>query len=270
MFDEEHVIYRYKYLPYSEGALKALTDSTIKFTSPLEFNDPFDCNPYYDASKVHLVPSQRPDLFKAAGDRRGLSPAKRLQEKGKFIARLKRTIDIGAFARDTIARVGVVSLSKSAQNILMWSHYADFHRGFVIEFRIPIMGTKKDLPLSNKRLMPFPIKYCLHRPHVLIGIEPRDKLLEKLVLTKSRDWEYEEEERVIEHDKGAGIFDYNRDEILCTVIAGMKMTDANYNELQEIVDSISNKNTLKPTLFRAEPKNDQYKLIVPGHPRLTE
>ena len=43
MFNEDHVIYRYKYLPFSEGSLKALTEGTMKFTCPLDFNDPFDC-----------------------------------------------------------------------------------------------------------------------------------------------------------------------------------------------------------------------------------
>lgn len=43
--DSEDVFYRYKYLPFNEGSLKVITEGTVKFTCPLDFNDPFDCQP---------------------------------------------------------------------------------------------------------------------------------------------------------------------------------------------------------------------------------
>lgn len=196
-FNEEHVIYRYKYLPFDEGSLKTLTEGTIKFTCPLEFNDPFDCFPYFDTAAIHHLPGMRPDLFKAACDRRNLSPAKRLQEKGAFVARLLKRIEDGSFATDLLKDVGIVSLSKDPLSILMWSHYAEFHRGFVLEFRIPIMGRKKDLPLATDRLLPLPVQYKSERPYVAVGTELPIDLLEKIVLTKSLEWSYEAEERVL-------------------------------------------------------------------------
>lgn len=268
MFEEKNVIYRYKYLPYSEGSLKTLTDSTIKFTCPLEFNDPFDCKPFYDTTNIDQLPKLRPDLFKEAGNRRGLNPAQRLQEKGKFIARLKKRLEKGDFSKEPISRVGVVSLSKNALNIPMWSHYADFHRGFVLEFRIPIMGHEEDVPLTNERLLPFPIKYRSERPHIEIGTELPDDLLDKLALTKSLDWEYEEEERVVDHERGPGIHYYRRDEILCSVIAGMDMKKSNYKNLQSIVQELTISSVIDLALYKAQEKLDEYKLIVENHPRL--
>ncbi|MCS3902665.1 hypothetical protein J2T55_000669 [Methylohalomonas lacus] len=268
MFDEENVIYRYKYLPYTEGSIKTLTDSTIKFTNPLDFNDPFDCKPYYDTTNIDRLPQLKPDLFKAAGDRRGLSPAKRLQDKGKFIARLRNRLEDGSFAKESISRVGVVSLSKNALNILMWSHYADFHRGFVLEFRIPIKGLKKDVLLTNERLLPFPVIYQHERPHIDVGSELPDDLINKVVLTKSTDWKYEEEERVVDHERGPGIHHYRRDEILCSVIAGMEMSNDNYANLKSIVESLKEVNKNNLSIFKASDKKDEYKLNVTGHPRL--
>ena len=87
MFAEEHVIYRYKYLPYSAPALEVLVSGTMKFTCGLEFNDPFDCHPYFDLSHIDNIHKVRPALFKAAGDRRGLSPAKRIEQRRALIAR---------------------------------------------------------------------------------------------------------------------------------------------------------------------------------------
>ncbi len=268
MLDEEHVIYRYKYLPYNEGALKALTEGTIKFTCPLEFNDPFDCRPFYDTTNIDQVPRLRPGLFREAGNRMGLSPAKRIQKKGEFVARLRNRVKEGDFAKELISRVGVVSLSKNALNILMWSHYADFHRGFVLEFRIPIMGSEQDISLTNERLLPFPIKYRSERPHIEIGKELPDKIIDKLILTKSLDWEYEEEERVVDHERGPGIHQYRRDEILCSVIAGMDIKNKHHANLQSIVQELTVKSELNLALFKAQEKKDEYKLIVNNHPRL--
>jgi len=97
---------------FSDGSLKTITEGTIKFTCPLEFNDPFDCLPYYDKRGIAQVTRMRPDLFKAAGDRRGLSPAQRLMQKPQFISRLKSRIEDGSFARDLIKDVGVVSFEQ--------------------------------------------------------------------------------------------------------------------------------------------------------------
>lgn len=268
MFDEQHVIYRYKYLPFSEGSLKTLTEGTMKFTCPLEFNDPFDCMPHYDETSIQQIARTRPDLIKAFGDRRGLSPAKRIQEKGKFIASLRNRINDGSFARGLLSGVTVVSLSKNALNIPMWSHYADFHRGLVLEFRTPIRGTRKEFALARDRLVPLPVGYSRDRPHVRLGTEyPRD-LLNKVVLTKSLDWRYEEEERVVDHERAPGIYKCRRDEILCSVIAGLKMTNENFLHLQSVIKELAEKNIPSLKLYKAEVETGEYGLKVEGHPRL--
>jgi hypothetical protein len=267
MFDEAHVIYRYKYLPFSEGSLRTITEGTMKFTNPVEFNDPFDCLPHYDTTNIQNITRARPDLFKAAGDKKGLSPAKRLQQKGKFVARLRNRITEGSFAKDLLSGVGVVSLSKTALNIPMWSHYADFHRGLVLEFRTPIMGYKKDLPLATDRLLPFPVRYSPDRPHIELGTEhPRD-LLNKVLLTKSLDWQYEEE-RVVDHERGRGIYSYRRDEMLCSVIAGMKMTEKDFRCLRSLVADVARTSIPDLVLYKATAMDGEYKLEIRNHPRL--
>jgi hypothetical protein len=269
VFNEEDVIYRYKYLPFSDGSLKTLTESTIKFTCPPDFNDPFDCKPFYDTTNIENVPHLRPDFFKEAGNRMGLSPAKRIMGKGQFVARLKNRFDEGNFAEEIVSKIGVVSLSKNALNILMWSHYADFHRGFVLEFRIPIIGTRQDVTLTNERLLPFEIEYDAKRPHIEIGTELPDSLINKLVLTKSLDWAYEEEDRVVDHERGPGIHSYRRNEILSSVIAGMNIESNSFEILNSTISDLAVISELDVTLYKAEEKKDEYKLVVPNHPRLS-
>ena len=268
VFDEDHVVYRYKYLPFTAGSLKALTEGTIKFASPLDFNDPFDCVPHYDTASIEQISKLRPDLYKAAGDRRGLSPAKRLQKKGEFVARLRNRINDGSFGIDLVKNVGIVSLSRNGLNIPMWSHYSDFHRGLLLEFRTPIMGRKEDLALTRDRLMPFPVIYQKDRPHIDIGVENKDELFAKVLLTKSEDWEYEEEERVIDYERGPGIYQYERDDILCSVIAGMNISRRDYKSLVRIVGDLAEASIPNLSLYKAEPVDGEFRLQARGHPRL--
>ncbi len=45
-------ILRYKYLPFNEGSTCIISEGTMKFSSPDEFNDPFDYSPDIDVKKV--------------------------------------------------------------------------------------------------------------------------------------------------------------------------------------------------------------------------
>ncbi|MFC0711555.1 hypothetical protein [Azorhizophilus paspali] len=156
---KELTLYRYKYLPFTEGSLKMITEGTLKFTCPLDFNDPFDCMPSYDRSEIENICKIRPDLIKLAGKQLKLSPAKRLQRKGWFIQNIKRGLDSGEFVRGLVSGLGVLSLSRVATNILMWSHYASDHRGFVVE-----LGISTDAPPHLiERVIPQPVKYTTER-----------------------------------------------------------------------------------------------------------
>ena len=268
MFDEEHVIYRYKYLPFSPGALATLVSGTMKFSCGLEFNDPIDCNPHFDLSHIDQIHKFRPDLYRAAGDRRGLSPAKRVAQRPQFIARLRNSVLDGTFRRQQLERIGLVSLSREATNVLMWSHYADNHKGFVLEFRIPVLGEKRELAYTTDRLLPFPVTYQPGRPSIRIGVELPKDLVNRIVLTKSNEWEYEAEERVVDHLRPPGIYPYRRNEILCSVIAGMRMAKPNYLELARIVSEAAESGLPGLALYTAAQSPTEYKLSIPGHPRL--
>ncbi|MDF1818121.1 MAG: DUF2971 domain-containing protein [Immundisolibacteraceae bacterium] len=269
MFLEDHVIYRYKYLPFTEGSLKTLTEGTIKFTCPLDFNDPFDCQPFYDLEAINNLPNMRPDLFKAAGDRRALSPAKRLAKKNEFIARTRNSIEDGTFARGLLGSLGLVSLSRTALSIPMWSHYAQHHEGFVLEFRIPVMGiSNEDSLIAFDRLLPYPVQYSKERPVIKIGVPYPDDFLEKLVLTKSTDWKYEEEERVLYKNREPGVYPYRRDEILCSVLSGSKIRKENRDQLTQIVEQIAHSNHNDLRLYEVKNHRHTYGLEIPDHPRL--
>ena len=91
--------------------------------------------------------------------------------------------------------------------MLMWSHYANSHKGFCIEYTVP-----RDLTTSSQIVNNiFPVIYSQVRVSVLeqcvdFSLTPRlsDSALWEIykngLLTKSMDWSYQNEWRLISYD----------------------------------------------------------------------
>jgi hypothetical protein len=257
----DDVSYVYKYLPYDDGSLRVIRDGTVKFTSPLDFNDPFDCRPFFDPAAVERIWRARPDLIKAAAAAQGLSPAQRLQKKDWMLTNIRRDIESGNFAKSLIRDIGVCCLSRTATDILMWSHYAGFHRGLVIEFAVPRTGSRADMATL---LISLPVRYSSKRPRIDLseGIDSFEQL-ERSLLTKAEQWRYEQEERVIVPGRPPGIYAYDRDRQLISVVAGMSMPSNDFARLRAEVAALNN-----VQLYQAREVRDEYRIHVPGHPRL--
>jgi hypothetical protein len=91
----------YKYVPFDDGK-RILENGSVRFTQPEFFNDPFDL-PYYPREA-------------SANPVGGIFD--RLHTMGKEEIWKKNT--------------GILSLTRTPTNPLMWAHYADKHRGIVI------------------------------------------------------------------------------------------------------------------------------------------
>ncbi len=100
----------------------------------------------------------------------------------------------------------------------MWSHYADCYRGFCLEF-----NTECD-PFDKLQ----PVEYVSEFPRIStldIGLNKQHgDVVKKLFCTKSDDWSYEEEWRVI-HAKQRQTYGYGN--ALTGVYFGPRMTDQN-------------------------------------------
>jgi hypothetical protein len=89
------------------------------------------------------------------------------------------------FKNNMSTRVGILCFSKNWGNPLLWSHYADRHKGVALEFKI-----KDDIAL--------PVKYRKNRFSINLK-DLADNIrkvtkeeTEGLWLTKYKSWEYEE------------------------------------------------------------------------------
>ena len=109
-----------------------------------------------------------------------------------------RAISIEKLAKDTNAKVGILSLSEKNDDLLMWSHYANSHKGICLEF-----GTFQPSLLDGAR----PVRYADEFPAMeLYEIVVHEDLRKSAswMLTKAAQWGYEKEWRVLDFDDGPG------------------------------------------------------------------
>ena len=81
------------------------------------------------------------------------------------------------------AKLGLLCFSKSWQNPVLWSHYADEHKGICLGF---------DIPASCL----YEVEYVPHRLQ-FEQLIPEERQLQQLLRTKFKDWAYEGEHRRI-------------------------------------------------------------------------
>jgi hypothetical protein len=187
--------YLYKYRPLSKEWLEFVLDilerDKIWFSAASKFNDPFDCLPVYNyagtddeiraryAQRFRDNPAREKMVEQALLLRRD-HPDKWEAQVDTMRAELGATIS---------ERTGVLSLSEVPDSLLMWGHYADCHTGVCLRF------SRATFPALFK--VAKPVRYSRDRPALdIIG----DSLLEKVqkgLLTKAQDWDYEKEWRLV-------------------------------------------------------------------------
>jgi hypothetical protein len=257
----------YKYLPFNDGSLKILSEGTIKFTKPSEFNDPFDCDPEYDIANIDKYLESRPDIVKKALKYRNAKCRDIHVEIAAMTERLENAINHGHLGQEAADNVGICSLTMEPLNLLMWAHYAQNHTGFVVEFEIPVEGFyPADYVKYLEWLIPQVVEYEWEKPIVKFG-DDQDTKMKKQFLVKGKDWQYEEEHRVIDFIRKSGIHKYDRSTILKSVIAGIKIDPKNYDKLKNTVSDLKSKG-LKIELFQAKRIKGEYGVYVEERPDL--
>lgn len=175
----------YKFLPPDRRTY--LGDQLLRFSQPAALNDPFEC-----------LPGLANEIAKE-GIERIVSELKEVDSN--FVRQLRENpLKIYDFfyrqaEANVNAHLGVFSLSGRWDSGLMWSHYTGSHSGFCLGFRRNhSFFTKSDLP---NRIGPSPVIYSAHRVGVKFSRFTTDEVL-RLLFTKSLDWQYEKEERLVE------------------------------------------------------------------------
>jgi len=151
--------------------------------SPLAFNDPFDCYPVIDldgtreemqawAANAALLNAMPPEMALRMVEKALSDPATRAQISDW---------------REQVKALGVLSLTERADDMLMWAHYADSHRGYCLELDATIE------PLS----LAYRVQYAQERPTFRIFDPNRADIIARTLLHKADFWSHEREWRIV-------------------------------------------------------------------------
>ena len=142
---------------------------------------------------------------------------------------------------------GVCCFSECNDNMLMWGHYAECHRGFCLEF------TTNFEHFCDPEKLRF-VTYCAKFPHLDVAWIAKgdfEHLLDFL-LSKADFWEYERELRLL-HKEKCKQFGYER-RCLTAVYLGARMSEDLMHLICHSLEKMSTK------LFRARIKEGEFSL----------
>lgn len=241
----------YKYRDYEGKSViknynaKTLLNFELFASSPKNFNDPFDLtlpyvfsndsftldnfiNEYFDLiDPKEFEGKSREELLYSATDQYNFMkcyPEEFWNSRSELISSLDHEF------------YGVLSLSMNYDNILMWSHYSNFHKGYCIG-----LDTNLFFDFVSKNYTQFGFKighanYQLEYPHIDFSKLREVKTSLIRCFTKHECWKYESEYRLVLNNLPNEVISYPK-EIIKEIYLGCKMTDLHCKEILEFIKS---------------------------------
>ena len=219
----------------NEKGVDLLIHKRMKFTPINQLNDPFEALPKIiikndsNADNLLYISNIRSDIAKGFG-----------------------------------SLFGVVSLSNVSDSLLMWSHYTNGHKGFVIELDTDKLGvTQHGTPMQLFKVR-YTTKVCSLEINPKMSELTSDSENEfiNIVQTKSTEWAYEDEYRYLtkvkEYDKST-----NGDYYHPINTEGIISVNLGYycERLKEQIVNVLNHSDYKHVKLRSSyPDNNDYKL----------
>jgi hypothetical protein len=248
----------YKYRKMDAYTIDTIVRSVIHFAEPSEFNDPFDCRLRPTNYKKGTEEEFREFFTRLA--KRHL-PAEKVAEEVDRKIREGIHLDeqrLGDYWKEAEKgqneTVGLFCLTENSTNILMWSHYADCHKGCCLEF-----STVKSI-FKTARIIKYPPSYPNHRFLDCVNVNKRELLYKLRFFTKANLWNYEQEWRVLfdkENEKGPGLYEFEK-EALTGIIFGCQMIPEHKDLVRKLV---ANQNP-RIQLYQAEPCKGKFKMEI--------
>lgn len=278
-----------------EAAEATLTNKTVKFSSPLLFNDPFDVQTglHFDfeidtllekiidhmanyacssaAPKVdithpigYLAQKARENFPTLGFNKRKWHSIMEPSFKEDLIPIILNTqSDFKKYWEDNLPLMRVFCISEDKENLLMWSHYAKDHTGVVFEF---LSLPERDNLISIAQQVqyvktppPFFSEQEWLDDFLTIQQFNHDDLHKKYVLQKSDVWKYEKEWRIwYPFSKTEGLTEYMpiNDYELPTMYIGCKATPL----FQKNIVTIARANFPNIKIYKAIRRTDSYSL----------
>jgi len=217
----DYVIFRFRRI--DKHFLQSLVNSELYFARPEQLNDPFDCRVDFRISLDNAI-------IRASG-----TSQDKLKQLREIINKAVNSDKIKAF----VENIGVCSFSLEISNTLMWSHYADNHRGVCLTYGFPKSffdeTINEILGIVRVDYGPDPLSDWFLR--VFDQSMPFDgfvrSLIKKAFTVKAELWRYEQEVRIVRKSAGVQVIDK---QFLKQICFGLATPDKDITLVKKIVE----------------------------------
>lgn len=201
----------FKYL--KPERIDILKNKSIRFSQPSVFNDPFEFKPvistvaspeyvekYFNDNLDVLVETELSNLTEhfrykvSKSDLRDMWNDFFASHKHFLSQKLENTATkfSDVFTEKSNELIGVLSLTEKCDNLLMWAHYADSHRGICLGFDATADFFNRKRSENDEFYHLRKVEYSGKRPSKSMT----DMCSTDMFLLKSNDWKYEQEWRI--------------------------------------------------------------------------
>ena len=181
----------FKYKPINQFTLDIIANERIFYPLPESFNDPFDTKCSFKKNSATIQSIDHEKIEKAFPG----------ESASDLVAHTRKDLspNIDTF-KIKLKNFGILSLAENAKDILMWSHYADDHKGVCIE-----LERSEDNELGNidtTRKVVYTKNYPSLNSKALLTSTDTESSLKRVLYTKSEHWSYEQEWRIFKPTGG--------------------------------------------------------------------
>ncbi|MCQ2303937.1 MAG: DUF2971 domain-containing protein [Bacteroidales bacterium] len=227
-FENQEFVKLYTYRPISQYSIADIVNDEITVTSPKLMNDPFD--------SVFTLWASEENFKKICSEPKHVP----------FLVESFNSFRIRSFTR-----------ARNCNSILMWSHYADEHKGICLKYRLSPHFIKQKETENNVHMYLKNISYL--NKNVSLDVKSLNSNL--AFATKKCDWKYEKEVRLISYNPNV-VGDYlsiplDPDSYIETVYFGYRCDDATVRMIRNLFQN--KKHPPKFKKMELNP-NDIYKL----------
>lgn len=218
MNNKDNITYLLKFTSFNLNTIYNIMNRQIYFQDPNNFNDPLDIE--FTLRNVNSISKINMENKKDIG----ITCFSAIKDINKIIY----DVDEESNAEEGVKKINEI---EELFNRLLWSHYADMHKGICLIY--------KKNNVENKIYKSGLIKYVnelVYNEDILNEIIYKDDILNNLYLYKHKQWEYENEYRIIVENKNSLVDEKNVNLDLEAIVLRLRAyTNNNLPHLLEII-----------------------------------
>jgi hypothetical protein len=268
--EEEKLFYKYQSLEKVKDkngndrqyTIENLANYQLYFQHPREYNDPFDSVIHYYAEST--IEAYIDKVMKGSQlTREQIIEDIENSIKDGLFKRYGDLIRQEMYGKDLFPLPLTCCFSEKNDDVLMWSHYAKYHKGICLSFKAKLIEGKPHLTVNSKALRLYPMNYDLKAPEPINLHNQIEEMgqISKFLSTKSSGWEYENEYRMfLQEEEVQGNLNEFKKEELEGIIFGSKVSFYDANKIYETINKHYLRGGINVNFYVAELFLSEYKI----------